>query len=198
MSLAQQVFQACKNGNLQQLTTLLSSGATVDYIDSDGTTPLYWACSYTNPDAISMVYLVLNAGSDYHINQQNTATGETALHRAVTLQGLNFPSFKIVSQLLDASANVNVLDTSYQTPLMGACSSFYPYAETTTQLLLDAGAEVQHIDNNFNTAYDRVLTVLRNEQAALRANGNPNTSTRVTEACNIQLNALLTVLRSGR
>ena len=54
----------------------------------------------------------LESGAD--IDAQNT-TGSTALHTAV-----RFSEPKVVSQLLDAKANVNIHDDEFHTPLYTA------------------------------------------------------------------------------
>ena len=91
------------------IDALLNAGADPNVTDNEGHTPLLYAVMYQWPDIIK---LLLDHKADPNIHPE-----EYSLLRLAVQEG----DCRIVSYLLDAGANCDVLDSDKHTPLMVAC-----------------------------------------------------------------------------
>ena len=98
---------AIQTGNPAEVVTCLQRGADVNMPDSDGNTPLFYACEKNNAD---IVRLLLQAGAN--VNALNDY-GSTPLINCMLYGG----SEEVVRLLIDAGADVNVADVDACTPL---------------------------------------------------------------------------------
>lgn len=73
---------AAKSGNNELIIQLLNSGADIDYVSTDGYTPLSWACSQQE---LETAELLINLGASLHTVGPD---GETCLHIACHLDDI--------------------------------------------------------------------------------------------------------------
>jgi len=136
---------AVRFGNLSIAEMLLSAGANINAMDSEGSTPLSSACARGETQVVK---LLLSRGASPNVETIGVYTGYP-IHRACA--GLRYD---VVKLLLEYNADVNVRDKSGDTALHCAVSSHsycaaashsYRDSDETSdvvQLLLDAGADV--------------------------------------------------------
>ncbi len=132
---------AAFNGRLTTLKFILDNGGDIHLKNKNGDTPLLIASRHDNP---AIVEELLNRGSD--INGQDVL-GKTPLINCCLTQKL-----QIVRLLLSRKANPNILDRWQYSPLTFACR--FPYSECSSSIireLLDAGINIDHMDNFYNT-----------------------------------------------
>lgn len=90
----------------QIVEILISEGASVEALTSDGSRPLHLAASY---GSLRIMNILLDAGADVEVK---AGDGKTPLHIAA---GKGYP--RIVRILLSAGAEVNARDIRQATPL---------------------------------------------------------------------------------
>ncbi len=135
----QQILQAARNGNKEELLRLISSGGDLNSIDSHGDTPLIMA---TWGKHIDCVKILLNAGAD--VNRTN-ADGRTALFCAA-LSGHT----EILKLLLDTpNIYVNLQNRFGWTALSAAIDN--EHAECVRLLLNAPGIDMYLPNNNGHT-----------------------------------------------
>ncbi|KAL3837771.1 hypothetical protein ACJIZ3_022362 [Penstemon smallii] len=117
------VLHAARRGELDILESLLEKGATSNFSDQYGLTPLHVAAIKGNKDVVMML---VEFGAN--IDSQDTE-GHTPLHLAV--EG---GSIETVEILINRGANINAKNKKGATPL---CISKLMEYEDITQLLLD-------------------------------------------------------------
>lgn len=88
-------FEGCP----QAVEALLAAGADVDIRNSDGCTPLHWACSRDDDDGVIIVKRLLSAGASVGANE---SYGETPLHYA-SVDG----SSSVIDLLIERGADVH-------------------------------------------------------------------------------------------
>ncbi|KAJ3515789.1 hypothetical protein NLJ89_g1544 [Agrocybe chaxingu] len=119
------------------ITALLQHGIGIDISIAchEGRSALSWACHFEDCH-IHLVPLLLQHGAGATVNI-NDSDGKAALHHAVWWNGEN--STSTIDLLLDAGADINILDTSGHTPLWEAASKSVP---SVIAHLLKRGAKV--------------------------------------------------------
>ena len=122
------LFDAVRQGDVQQVRSQLKAGANVNQTEGDGATPLHWA---VHRDSIDMVRLLLDAGASA---QAANDLGITPLHLAAANGNV-----VTLGLLLDKHANANAAAASGVTPLMEAARSGRVDA---VRLLMAHGADV--------------------------------------------------------
>jgi len=122
------LLKAVIEGDVDQIMTMLDSGAMVDFIDQDGETSLMKASASDRSD---IVFVLLKAGADVNFRDKH---GRTALMAACD-QGHEF----IVSALLEGGAAVDLKDEEGRTALIMASARG---SGPSVMALLAAGATV--------------------------------------------------------
>ena len=163
------MFAASKNTNAGVVTALLEGGANPNAINVAGETPLMLAISNSNPE---ILLILIENDADVTIKNKNgnrvldyadvsfrkeelKRTGVYDLIRKKTIEGVNnatellltlvkSASVKEVNRLLQAGADVNVIDNSGKTPLMLA--AWFNSNLEVMQLLIKNGADVNAAD----------------------------------------------------
>ncbi len=122
------LFAAVQRGALAEVERLLTTGASPNSVDADGTPALMAATLFGDA---RMVELLLKHGADAN---RADASGATALMWAVQ-------DAAKVKLLLTRGANVNARSQTERTPLLVAAA--YPRTVETLRLLADAGADLR-------------------------------------------------------
>ncbi len=104
------IFEAAKEGDNARMQELIAAHEDVNQKDNDGKTPLHWAASYREHQAV--VQTLIAAGAN--VNKQDYE-GRTPLHFAAY-----FAHQKVVPTLIKAHAYVNKKDIWGRTPLDSA------------------------------------------------------------------------------
>ncbi len=128
---AQSLNAAIRDGDQQQVKSLLAKGANLNAQDADGTTPLMHAVVNAGADCVK---LLLDKGADPNLSNK---AGATALMWAVN-------DLKKVQLLLAKGANVNAVSKDEKTPLLMALN--LPDPTAVVQALLAKGANVNQSD----------------------------------------------------
>jgi len=124
--LNQDLLNAAKNGDLQQLEFYIAAGADVNAKDYYNYTPLHWAAYNRSPECVR---LLLAAGAPVDVRDNNNTT---PLHLAA-----NKGSPACVQPLLAAGADVDLKDNQGRTALYYAKQSDSPEC---VQILIQNGA----------------------------------------------------------
>lgn len=103
------LLNLCKSGTVQEVSDLIDSGADVNTISRNKTTPLMTAAQY---NSIETVELLLNHHAD--VNAKNKM-GNTALHFAAA-----YNTYEVVCALVNAGAAVGTVNEKGKTPLDSA------------------------------------------------------------------------------
>ena len=121
---------------------LIKQGAQIDKEDEEGMTPFLRAIDNQN---VSVAKVLQQAGCKIHACNHH---GRYAIHRACA-----FYYYDIVKWLLSLRCSVNVLDTSFQTPLMLSVQQRQHPVKVFQMMrtLLEAGAEVNYQDRQGDT-----------------------------------------------
>jgi len=122
---------ACMKQNLKMLKLLIEHKADVDFIGSNGNTPLYFAVSYDN---FEMSELLLKNNANPNVN--------SILHKACEKQNL-----KMVKLLTEYKADVNFADNNGRTPLFTAIEAKKANKEII-RFLIANGADIHKEDKN--------------------------------------------------
>jgi len=125
--LNQQLLDAARQGQTEEVQMLLEAGANVDAAGESGATPLYEAVANKHKD---LAKILLDA--EAKVNAA-TKSGWTPLHQAVTNKYKD-----LVQILLDARANVDATTEAGWTPLHRAAVN---EDKDLAKILLDAGAD---------------------------------------------------------
>lgn len=142
---------AAENNHRLMLKAMVEKGADVN-ITADapaeiGMTPLHYACIYGNADIVEML---IKLGAD---DTMKNDKGETPAHIALQKK-IFYKEVRVENRIkmLEALSNVDIPDNNDRTPLMVAQMQDYSIAYEATSILLDKGVDVNHTDNNGNTA----------------------------------------------
>lgn len=123
------LLEACRNNDLEVITTLLAAGADVNKpINEFDDTPLHIACTSGNTAVVEMLF---KKGANKSLNKRNKC-GNTPLHEACCSGHAD-----VVMMLIRARANVNNANYYDWTPLHYACGS---RNAVMVEILLEAGA----------------------------------------------------------
>jgi len=139
INLNERLFEAAKNGNLQQLEFYISAGASVHArnICSHSWTPLHYAATFGHPNCVR---LLLTNGASIDVKDNDNWT---PLHGAVIMGHSD-----CARVLLAGGASVDTKDNDNRTPLHIAAKYGHP---DCVRLLLDNGASVDAKDINNRT-----------------------------------------------
>jgi ankyrin repeat protein len=136
----QQLFKACKVGNLEAVKDLLDRGADVHAKDIFANTPLHRAAESGHVEVCS---LLLDRGADVHAK---TNSGNTPLHEAAY-----FGHVEVCSLLLDRGSDVNERNQYGYMPLhMAALNDCL----SACVILIMAGGDMHAKDNDQKTFWD--------------------------------------------
>ncbi|XP_072166595.1 uncharacterized protein [Diadema setosum] len=124
----QNIHQLSAQGEQTLIADKLEAGVDIDEADSQGHTPLMWACQHHQTDTVRFL---LENGAD---PRKTSTDGETALAFACSIGNL-----EMVHVLLSKKASVDVYDYNGGTPLIYAVYHNHP---AVVQLLLDSGADM--------------------------------------------------------
>lgn len=124
----------------QVVEVLLKADASFNCKNEFGYAALHYACIGSQPEAVAVAKLLLDAGAG--VNEADSA-GDTPLFHA-----MGGGDARIVKTLLEAGAATNVTNQHGETPLF---YSAYAKEFKEINVLLDAGAEVAVVDSKGNT-----------------------------------------------
>jgi len=69
------IYYACSYGGFETLKFLFEKGAWLDIVDSENTTPLWWACFWKQP--FEMIKWILEKSNNFGINLRHIKTQKT-------------------------------------------------------------------------------------------------------------------------
>ncbi|XP_054743032.1 poly [ADP-ribose] polymerase tankyrase-1 isoform X1 [Anastrepha obliqua] len=124
-------------GHVECVRILISHGATLDAVNSDGYTPLHVGVAYAE-----VAHLLLKHGANPNLKTLNT--GETPLHLAIRNH-----SSAVANIILQTNANINETDDIDQTPLMCAIITDLDSVAVT---LIERGARINLQDKEGRSA----------------------------------------------
>jgi len=136
------LIKALKNQMDRRIIDLLiEHGVDAAYVgEKEGETALQYACS-CREYPLALFKLLVEKGSP--VNVQEKRCGNSALGNAA-LNGLDS---KIIAFLLEAGADVNVVDSEGNAPLMRLCMHQYGIAPTV-RLLIEQGAKLDAVNSD--------------------------------------------------
>lgn len=138
--------KACQQGEEEQIKALLPKVGN-DWVDEEGRTPLFYVVS---GNCIEETQLMIK---DYHMEVNVTdKNGATPLHFAAW-----WSSAKIVRQLLDAGAKVNVKNNDGDTPLLHAVKLYRGPGNPVIEELMAANADIHAENKNEYSPYKAAL-----------------------------------------
>lgn len=129
---------------------MVNKGASVNYRNGDGVTPLMMACFVGN---YPMVKFLIEAKSSINVTSKKRDTALLCACRGHRNQ-------KIIELLLENSANPNVQDSDGETPLFNLC--YYNFSKL--DLLLNKGADTNIQSKNGITALMYACSLDHHEQ----------------------------------
>lgn len=153
-----ELAMAVQANDVELIERLVRQGASPNAIDREGSTLLMYALKQDRESAFRKL---LALGADP--NRQDAQTGYTLLH----FTAMNRDS-RWLRALLAAGANPNISNASLETPIFKALTADN---SENVQLLLDAGADINHTNSGGYTVameaasvfkYSIVLTLLQN------------------------------------
>ena len=127
-------------GCVKIVKMLVKAGADVNFIGAGKQTPLITACIYNIPE---IVRFLLKTGVD--INHQDK------FEMSALMLSSKAGYIEITDILINAGADVNLANVNKQTSLMLVCLHIYGNPKII-KMLLEAGSDVNHQDNQGNTA----------------------------------------------
>ena len=133
------MIEAIKHGNASDIATHIQNDLNLEERDSDGNTPLHWACLSSD---LELAAQLLSRGAD--VNALNDS-GATPLIYATG-------SLPLVRLLIEHGANINHLTELKSTPLLTA--SRRPKNFEVVQFLIENGADPKLKDGAKNSALD--------------------------------------------
>jgi len=169
-SAADTIAAAARDGDLDQVRELISTGAAVNQPERDGSTAVLWAAYQSHPEMLSTL---IAAGAD--VDAGNTL-GVTPL-----LQAARTGDTQIIRALLDGGASIEAATLEGETLLMAASRAG---SVAAVNLLLERGS-----DPNASESYEGQTALMwaASEGHAdilailLEAGADPNASARISE-----------------
>lgn len=149
------IHYAISNDDETILAAILQQGANVNFPQDApadaGTTPLHLACAYGN---IKAAKLLMESGADDTICN---AAGYSAAHQLILRNSYRGElSSKSRLELFSLLTHIDIADNSGKTPLIylftWETARLNLDMEPLLRVLLEKGADVNHVDNNGNTA----------------------------------------------
>jgi uncharacterized protein len=156
---------AAKYGDLTSVRRLLKAGADANARSPMGNTALHFAAGHGH---LQVVEALLDAHADANASDPN---GYTPLHAAV-----HGDDVRVVNALIAAHADVNARTKRENvTPLLESIDMNYGKPEITLALI-QAGADVNVVESDGNTALSIAMTESSNEvvEALLKKGADPN------------------------
>ena len=129
------LHKAVRDGNIEDVKTLILNGAEINSMDISNNTPLDWAVF---KNQILIAKLLLQNGADVNIIKDDTIF-DTPLHVAS-----GFGCLEMVEMLIRKGADIEAKDFLARTPLHLA-------NEKTTEILIQMGAKLDAKDNRGDT-----------------------------------------------
>lgn len=145
------VHYAARRNHSDMLKVMIEKGIDVNVTEDEpacaGNTPLHEACDKGSKEAVEVL---MEAGAD---DTLLNVKGSTPAHIVVTAKrfGQELEEEERIA-ILELLKNVDIPSNDGKTPLMVAQSLDLNTALSVTQLLIDKGADVNHTDNDGNTA----------------------------------------------
>ncbi|TRX61872.1 hypothetical protein FNH22_03605 [Fulvivirga sp. M361] len=137
------LHHASQKGHSDLIEFLIEKGIAINSLDNKGRTPLYLACCDYKFDSVKTL---VSKGAEINISGEYNPLDMASSN--------SYYGTEIVELLLENNANVNLTCRGTGvTPLMGALHQKKPDA---LKLLLNAGANTNHIDANGNSPLGRV------------------------------------------
>jgi ankyrin repeat protein len=133
------IYLVCQNGNLNILKKLIAAGIDINKYDTDGRTPLHWACRYGH---LKMTEYLINCGANINVKTYYQC-GLATIRDTALIIAISTNNTKLVNLLMNAGANVNIPDQIGQTPLHRAYDNYQ-----IIKLLINAGADVNIPDRH--------------------------------------------------
>eukprot|EP00794_Sanderia_malayensis_P012755 gene12755-14062_t len=152
-----QLLQAARDGEVDQLKTLLAEG-TKQIANNDGDTPLHLAtsCYVTEPKYVEVVRQLLENGADFNAANK---IGDSPVHNAASLG-----NFGIIEVLIEYGCNLEVIDAAGMTPLgVAALKKHHAVVNLIVDHLLEADkvTEIQFAWMFGATDANQQLTIYR-------------------------------------
>ena len=150
------INRAARKGDVAALRRLLDEGASPHELDEHGRTPLHNLLHVedTNEDdRVACFTLLRDAGANLEARTDGDPHGSTVLHYAA-----NSGSPGVLSLLLQAGVDLNVVNSSNYTPLHWAARGDFRRATECVELLLKADAAVNVVSRHEGTPFDVAIT----------------------------------------
>lgn len=141
--MSQALLDAATAGDMNQIRSLLAAGASPNWADEAGTTPLMAAAKQGH---MAVVQALIDAGAEVDVADAN---GWTALFMSVYNHELDTGFAPITKALIDAGANPNATIHFGITPLMLAAGGG---EGAVCEVLLEAGADPRAVNEAGRTA----------------------------------------------
>ena len=148
----EEFFKAVRNNDLAEVKQILTDKSAVNKADSRATTPLHYAAAF---GSLESVKLLLEAGAD--VNVRNAADATPLVLAA--------PSPQKVAALLAKGADPKLATKAGRTALLVAAAT--PSAAESVKMLLDAGADVNALDQRGGSALMEATNAGRADVARL-------------------------------
>jgi ankyrin repeat protein len=140
MGLNEELFEAVKKGDMEEVRELLENGADVNAKSIDGSTPLHYAAHHGHVD---VARLLIENGADVNAKSND---GSTPLHDAA-----HHGQVDAARLLIENGADVNAKSNYDSTPLHWAAWGGHV---DFVRLLIEKGADVNAEDNDGKTPID--------------------------------------------
>lgn len=167
---------ACNKGNLDIVRLLLENGATAEYIEYTGWSPLRECLFYYHPNDVEIVRLLLENGADADLKEDEMLVFVAAQMKPKVYIGASDKAFvggydentakgisEIVWMLL-GDKPINITGNHNKTLLIVACQAENIYL---VRQILAKGCNAEHIDDFGKTALDYALELENEEIIAL-------------------------------
>ena len=174
MSATRPLSVACRTGNLEIIELLLTHGATVEYQEHTGWSPLKEALFFTNPDDLKIVELLLEQGADPNLEEPDNPLvfDAASLYPQYFVKGEYTTGYDDAAaqeitqmvELLLGNKNIDMQAKSGDTLLMCAARRGNIHL---VHYLIDHGCSISIKNNAGQTAYDIAVECNKTEIAAL-------------------------------
>ncbi|MCW3098860.1 MAG: ankyrin repeat and protein 1 isoform [Chthonomonadaceae bacterium] len=153
------IFHAIQIGHQEMMRLLIARGARLDVRDVRGETPLHWAADSRGPEAME---ILLDAGVEMDaVDSRGWTPLMRVAFRILVPKDVHAAFMRL---LIARGADVNIHDAEGRTILMMAAGHNNP---ELVEMLLDAGAEIDAVDNLGFSALTAPVLEQRDEIIAL-------------------------------